>query len=107
MYKSIIFDIDGTLADTTGRITEAALAGFEAIGIDEADNSMLRAFSVNPVRKKYSEYTDGNEELTDIAVKAFRQKYEEPGFEGIVLYDGIENVLSSLKAEGKNIGVVS
>ncbi|MGI6020207.1 MAG: HAD hydrolase-like protein [Lachnospiraceae bacterium] len=107
MYKSIIFDIDGTLADTTGRITEAALAGFEAIGIDEADNSMLRAFSVNPIRKKYSEYTDGNEELTDIAVKAFRQKYEESGFEGIVLYDGIENVLSSLKAEGKNIGVVS
>lgn len=105
--KYILFDLDGTLTDSEEGITKAVEYALHDFGIEVADRSDLRVFIGPPLTDSFMKYYGFSEEKALEGVKKYREYYNEKGkFENAV-YEGIEEVLSRLKKEGKQLIVAT
>lgn len=103
-YKYILFDFDGTIADTSIGIVKGALYALDKFGI-KVDNPTvsLRKFIGPPLGYSFSTFygLKGDDGLKAIA--AFREYYASKGVFECEVYEGIEELLSQLKAQGKKV----
>ena len=105
-YTSVFFDLDGTLTDSSEGITKCAQLALNHFGIPAEDRNALRVFIGPPLRETFPKFgvpEDGVEE----AVAVFRSRYTTVGkFENIP-YEGIRQVLETLKARGLKLFVAT
>ena len=109
MPKAVIFDLDGTLTDTS-------------IDIFESLNKTLSNFGYNPITVEETKrfVGDGARKLVERAIKAkplpnnfdeilafYNKTYNFCGSPKTCVYDGMAEVLTRLKAKGCKIAVVS
>lgn len=102
-YHTIAFDLDGTLTDPKRGLTSAFAYGLSKIGVKPESPESLKKFIGPPLRdsfKKEYSLTDGE---ADEALRLFREYFGVYGWWDNELYDGIHELLSSLKAAGKKI----
>lgn len=108
MIKAVLFDFDGTLADSSSGIFHTALHTVRKLGIDkEYSNEDLRRFVGPPLRKCFSVAFGLDESLLDDAVVIYREEYNRKGRFMMELYPGMNDVLLSLKNEGFYLAVAS
>jgi len=101
-YKCIIFDLDGTIADTkkgiiNGFCYAANEMGFKYLKEYESD-------IIGPsLYYSFSKFYGLSEQDSNEAVNLYRKYYRQKGLYEFVLYEGIKKLLSDLKR--KNISV--
>lgn len=105
--KVVIFDCDGTLVDTFTLIEKTVLLTFAKMLPDypltlEEAHSFFGPF-LNDSFKKYAQ----TEEEVNLLVECYRQINEDLMEAYIYAYDGIKELLKSLKEKGYKIAVVS
>lgn len=105
--KAILFDLDGTLIDSSEGITKSAQYSLKHYGIDEPDLDRLKFFIGPPLVRTYSVYYGFSEEQAKEAVKVYRERYQAKGIYECKLYPGVEETLRELKNKGYFIGVAS
>lgn len=105
-YKLIIFDFDGTLADTSLGIINCHKYANVMMGREEPSEEILRNCIGSALLKTYSDTFGFGEEATK-AVAFFRKKYAEKGIYELELYEGIKEVLCYLKEKGYKLGIAS
>ena len=106
-FKYILFDLDGTLIDSGEGIINALKYALQKFGIVEQDMNVLESFIGPPLKQRFKEcYNFSNEECTK-AVAYFREYYVPKGVFENRVYEGIPEVLKSLKARGKKIMVAT
>ena len=109
MYKGIIFDLDGTLLNTLGDLTNAVnhvcvKFGFETHSIDE-----VRSFVGSGIRNLISRVVPNGfeNEIFEDAMKEFENFYAENVCVETYPYEDVLNTLKSLKEKNIKMCIVS
>jgi HAD superfamily hydrolase (TIGR01509 family) len=103
-FDCYIFDFDGTLADSENAYRAAFIHSIERHTGVLPDEVEFRDFwNVTPheVLRRY------DEQLVQEMFNSFEEHYYATHHEHLIAYDGIEDVLCSLKEQGASIGIVS
>ncbi|MCI6110772.1 MAG: HAD-IIIA family hydrolase [Prevotella sp.] len=108
-YKTYIFDLDGTLLSTLADLAASTNYALRTHHMPERSLDEVRRFVGNGVKKLMERaIPDGlNNPLFEETFATFRQHYMQHNLDTTQPYPGIMQLLEQLKAEGKNIAVVS
>ena len=99
MIKAVLFDFDGTVADSSEGIFHSALYSIRRLGIEkEYSDEDLRRFVGPPLRECFRVAFDLDPALIEDAVKLYREEYDRKGCRLMRLYPGIEDLLLRLRA---------
>jgi phosphoglycolate phosphatase len=91
-YRYLLFDLDGTLIDTTEGVFKCAQYALKHFGI-ETDFNELRAFFGPPLKVSFSTLYHMPENDADSAVKYYLERYEKEGLKESRVYPEIPSLL--------------
>lgn len=100
--KYILFDLDGTLTNPFEGITKCVQYALASFGIEEKQEN-LKKFIGPPLKYAFMEYYNFSEYKAMEAIKKYRERFAEKGLYENDLYDGIPELLSRLKKNGKTL----
>lgn len=106
-YKLVLFDFDGTIADTSEGILDAHRFALESMGREIPEESVLRSVIGGNLLETYKSKFGFKDSDARRAVDIYRGRYAEEGIYKARLYDGFEKVLQSIKDHGAYIGVAT
>lgn len=106
MWKTVLFDLDGTLTDSAPGITNSVSRALAHFGIEEKPENLLR-FIGPPLNESLPEYYGFTPEQTAKAVEVFREYFVEKGWLENAPYPGIPELLGDLKAGGLQLMVAT
>ena len=102
-YDIILFDLDGTLTDPGEGITNSVAYALEKYGIEVENKKDLLKFIGPPLYDSFRMYYGFSEEKSREAIAFYREYYSVKGIYECKLYDGIPELLMSLKNAGKTV----
>lgn len=106
-YSAVLFDFDGTIADTGRGIFSSIQYAVDCLGFEPLDGATLRRFIGPPIYDSFKRELDLDEERSDFAVKKYREKYAESGIYELDVYDGIFPLIKMLRENGIKVGIAS
>lgn len=101
MYKYILFDLDGTLTDSSPGITNSVAYALDKFGIAEYDRNDLRKFIGPPLVNSFMEFYGFDEDKALLGVEYYREYFRDRGIFENSVYEGVIPVLNMLKDDGK------
>lgn len=106
MYDYVLFDLDGTISDSSEGITKGIQIALKEMGIEE-DRSNLHKFIGPPLKYSFTTFYGFNEEDCAKAVKKYREYYGQTGLFENQAYEGIDKLLKKVKESGRKIAVAT
>ncbi len=103
MYSTILFDLDGTLTDPAEGITNSVAHALRRLGIEPPERSELLKFIGPPLKDSFMKYYCLSEEEAVLAIEYYREHFRPVGIFENEVYEGVREMLESLKASGKRI----
>lgn len=107
MFKNVIFDFDGTLADTGKGVFASVQYALRSMGEPELDEQTLKYFVGPPLEVSFAEKCGFNAEQCVEAVKKYREYYPEKGIFELEFFSSTLETLETLHAAGVKIAVGS
>ena len=107
MFKNILFDLDGTLTDSFDGIANAALYALKALGETSYTKADLNFFIGPPIFDSFDKIFNGDKQKVDSAVTLYREYFGDRGWRENRVYDGVREMLQSLKDMGKIMAVAT
>lgn len=102
-YETLLFDLDGTLTDPALGITSGVAYALDYFGNEYESLSSLEHFIGPPLREHFMEFCGVDREKGEEYVAKYREYYAVTGIYQNKLYEGIEQMLDTLKKAGKKI----
>lgn len=106
-YKGIIFDLDGTLLDTSEGIYNAIRYTESEMGFEPLDDSVLHEFVGPPSLDSYLNHFPIDRETALKAVAHHRHYQSGKGVTEARLYNGMQDLIAMLKETGHKLGVAT
>jgi phosphoglycolate phosphatase len=108
MFKSILFDMDGTLVDSREGIIDSLRYALEQLEVPQPPEELLTSFIGPPLREIFSRLLNTTEvnEL-ERAVALYRRRYNRSGIFQCVVYEGIFDLLEHLTGRGCDLYVAT
>lgn len=100
-FQYILFDLDGTLTDPAVGITNSIMYSLKKYNIKVDDRSELYKFIGPPLLESFMKYYGFTEEEGKKAIEYYREYFGVKGLFENIIYDGIKDLLKSLKDNGK------
>lgn len=100
---SILFDLDGTLADSSLGIKKSFAYTFKKLALPFPEEETLRTLIGPPLEDSFRHYVND----VDTAVTIYREYYKKFGVFEAELYPKIQELLEQLVANGVNLYVTS
>ncbi|WP_341504055.1 HAD-IA family hydrolase [Gallaecimonas sp. GXIMD4217] len=104
----VIFDWDGTLMDSVGRIVSSMQGAALALGLDKPSDQEVRdiiGMSLRPAVQTL--FTDLEADGVERVVSAYRDQYLELNTTPTPLFSGVEAMLRELKSQGRQLAVAT
>ncbi len=105
--RAILFDLDGTIINSEEGITKCVQYALKAYGVDEPDLKKLLCFIGPPLDPVFREQYGMTEEEAWQAVQKYRERFDVKGIFECCLYDGVAEVIRSLKEKGYVLALAS
>lgn len=102
----LLFDLDGTLIDSSVGITRCAAHAFESLGEPVPDETTLLSWIGPPLRVSFAPLLRDEARVED-AVHLYRERYEAVGWTEHAVYPGIPEAIAALQAAGQRLAVVT
>lgn len=99
-YKSLFFDLDGTITDSSEGIINSIVYALEKMDVTITDKDVLRKFVGPPLMDSYRKYFGFTQSEAEMGLKLFREYFSEKGIYENRLFDGMESLLSDLYHNG-------
>jgi pyrophosphatase PpaX len=103
-YSTVLFDLDGTLIDSGEIILSSFRHATKTVLEREIPDEVLAAAVGGS--NIYDQMRAFDEERAEELVRVYRA-HNEPLHDELVAFEGIERVLQRLKAEGRQLGIVT
>lgn len=108
LLTNILFDFDGTLADTSEGIIQSMHHAYDCLGYERIKDEEIKAIIGPPLKDMFRQLLPGASQATiELGVKYFRERYSKFGVEEAELYPGVKEGLRKLREEGKKIYIVT
>ena len=104
-FDTLLFDLDGTLTDSTEGIVRCLEYALERMGFDIPEDK--NKFLGPPLYRSFAEFCGMNEEQVNEAVRIFRERYSTVGLFENRVYEGVPEMLKRLRDGGKRIMVAT
>lgn len=102
-----LFDLDGTLVDPQGAITDGVADALADHGIERPDEATLRTFVGPPMTVRLEELYGLDAETARHIVDRYRKKYVSEGMFKSEVYAQVPQVLATLEHAGVHLAVVT
>ena len=102
-YKTVLFDLDGTITDSGTGIMNAIRYAVRKYGLAEPEEAVLRSFIGPPLKEQFRKVFGLSEEEGRRMVALYREYYGEKGIFENRVYDGVPEMLDTLKRAGIRI----
>ncbi len=106
-YSIILFDLDGTLTDSSQGIINSIIYALEKYDINDYDMTLLRKFLGPPLHESFEKFMGFDKEKSLQAVKLYREYFSLKGLLENEVYGGIIDLLQKLKENGKTLIVAT
>lgn len=106
-FDGVIFDFDGTLADTSEGVIESVEYALKKLGSPAFPRETLKGFIGPSLFIGFQRITGLSPENAELAVEYYRETYSREGIFKLKLYGGMRELLTELKAEGARLSVAS
>ena len=105
-YKTLIFDLDGTISDPSQGIARSANFALDSLGYQPVEESRVRPLIGPPLQYLLKELAgnDCDENMHELIAK-YRERYASAGYAENELYSGIPDSIAELSAQGARLGV--
>ena len=107
MHTVIIFDLDGTLLNTSPGIFATANYTMKKLGFDELPESQLRKFVGPPLAACFRIACGLEEHLIEQACSIYREGYAKGAMYRASAYEGIVEMLETLRSRGLTLLVAT
>lgn len=108
MYDTIIFDIDGTIADTSEGVIEAVKYTLKSSHLKELNEDELKNFaSYSPLKQGFIHFCNVDDETANSCCNIYREYYRDKTMILSRLYNGIILLLDILKEKNYKIGIAT
>lgn len=105
--KSVLFDFDGTLADTQSGIVRTAQQTLRLMGMEPAPAGQIVKAIGLPLADTFRIGSGVPEERLEEAVSIYRSIFDEVATPSITLFDGVEQTLRDLARQGTVMAIAS
>ena len=105
MIRNILFDFDGTLADTSEGIVRCTQATLQEMGLPASTPERIRATIGLPLGQCFSDGTDTPPERVDEACLTYRRLFNEIAIPCTTLFDGVVETVTALHARGLRLAI--
>lgn len=102
-YDVILFDLDGTLMDSSPGIINSIVYALKKYDITVENTETLRKFLGPPLHESFKEFYGFDEDKAMEAVSFYREYFSTKGLLENRVYDGVTKLLEALKENGKRI----
>lgn len=102
-YNTILFDLDGTLVDSGLGITNSVIYALNQLGIQNVERTELYKFIGPPLINAFMEYYGFTKKQAQEALAHYRVFYNKKGIYQNTVYNGVKEMLETLKKNGKKI----
>ncbi len=106
-YEIAIFDVDGTLLNTTEGIVASAKYTIDKMGFKPLDDEQLLAFIGPPIQDSFAEAYHLEGEILQKIATCFRDHYKDHELFKAMPYDGIYDLLDELSGRGVKLAVAT
>ena len=103
----ILFDFDGTVADTAPGVLGCTREALAAMRYPVPEEATLRLFLGPPINWAMRELAHVKEEDVEQAVEEFRSRYRAGGMFDCTVFPGVKELLSELREAGHTVAIVS
>lgn len=107
LYKTILFDLDGTLTKSDPGIIHAACYALERMGLTPPPPERMLRFVGPPLVVSLKDVYQMNDEDCRQAVALFQEYYNGQGWRENQVYPGIPELLSDLRRAGRTLMVAT
>ncbi len=98
MFKNVVFDLDGTLLDTSEGIIESVSYTIDRLGFDKLPYEKLLTFVGPPIQNSFITHYGCDKIVAQKAANIFREYYKTEALLKAKAYDGIYDLCKELKA---------
>jgi phosphoglycolate phosphatase len=105
-YRLVIFDFDGTIADTRESIVTTVHATLERLGRPSLPTALIEELIGLPLTKTFQAAGLGDCALDD-AVRIYRELYDDAAFPTVRLFPEAAETLAGLRAMGVRLAIAS
>ena len=106
-YETVIFDLDGTLLDTSPGIFNSVRFAEQQLGFAPIPDDQLRVFVGPPPKQMYQKVYGVDEETAAKATAFHRQYSREKAIYEATVYPGMKETLTALKQQGYKLAVAT
>lgn len=107
MYNTVIFDVDGTLLDSTEGILSSVIHTIETHKLKKITEEELLSFIGPPIQDSLIKHYGIDSQTAQLYANTFREKYSNGDVYNAKVYDGIYELLDNLKNKGCKLGVAT
>ncbi|MBQ8684992.1 MAG: HAD-IA family hydrolase [Clostridia bacterium] len=107
MYKTIVFDLDGTLLDTLDDLTSSTNAALAAFSLPQRTKAEVQSFVGNGIKNLIRRAIGAHDADLEAVLAAFRAHYQDHCEDLTKPYEGILDLLRALRARGAKLAVLS
>lgn len=106
-YKAVLFDLDGTLIDTSRGVIDCIKLTIEKLQLPPLSMEDILKFIGPPLQNSFRDICHLDEDMISLAVKTFRGYYTGDNLFNVEIYEGIFELLDYLKSKGIKIAVAT